>query len=76
MTVPVVADIDFDLRRLPIHLSMMVAMIVDCIEAVRSPCELDVMVERATNLTVYADLVIELELELVPELCYQSKHHR
>lgn len=46
-------EIGFDLRRLPIHLSMMMAntLIVDYIEAVVcNPNELDVMVERATNL--------------------------
>lgn len=64
------ADIGFDLRRLPIHLSMIVAMIVDCIEAVRSPCELDVMAERATNLSLDVELVIDLML------CYQLRYRR
>lgn len=83
MTVPVVADIGFDLRRLPIHLSMMVAMIVDCIEAVRSPYEPDVMAERATNslaVELVVELVVvpvvELAIELGSGICYQPRHHR
>lgn len=66
-------EIGFDLRRLPIHLSIMMVntSIVDYIEAaVRNPNELDVVVERATNLMSYADLAI-VPVELV--VCWQSK---
>lgn len=71
MTVPVVADIGFDLWHLPIHLSMMVALIVDCIEAERSPHERDVMAERATN-----SMNSVLAIEMVPAVCYQRRHHQ
>lgn len=50
---------------------MMVATIVDCIEAERSPHELDVMAERATN-SMYLVLAIEME----PAVCYQLRHHQ
>lgn len=49
MSVPVVVDIDFDLRRMPVHFGNMVAMIVDYIEVERIPNELVLMVEHATN---------------------------
>lgn len=65
-------EIGFDLRRLPIHLSMVNTSIVDCIGAaagaavvVRNPNELDVLVERATNLMSYADLAIVLVVLVV-----------
>lgn len=68
-------EIGFDLRRLPIHLSMMMAntSIVDYIEDVRNPNELDVLVERATNLMCCVDHAIVLA-ELV--VYWQSKCRR
>lgn len=47
-TVPVVADIDFDLRRMPVDFEMVVAT-VDYTEVERIPYEPVSMVERATS---------------------------
>lgn len=64
--VPVVAYIDFDLRRMPDRFEMVVA-IVDYTVVERIPYVPVSMVERATNC---------LDFVLEPELYYQQRYHR
>lgn len=70
--VPVVAYIDFDLRRMPARFEMMVA-IVDYTVVERIPNVPVSTVERATNCL---DFVLVLVLVLEPELYYQQRCHR
>lgn len=71
MTVPVVADIDFDLRRMLAHFGIMAAMIVaGCIEVERILYEFLVLqVEHATNSE-------DFELEFEPGAYYQRRCHQ
>lgn len=76
MTVPVVVDIDFDLRYKPVHFRNMVAMVVVGIVAVdvvvvalveRIPNELVLQFVRATNW---------MDFEHEPELFYRLRCHQ